>query len=481
MSFDHGHKYTLQNVPQKTPLYGVTITGLKGSGVKFVRIQWVDWTNQIRLRVVPIAYFEKLLDSSRPGVTVVKCVFGMVFAELAEGFSGVGEYLYVIDMNTIRLCPYAPGHASVQGFFEEKSPIPGPDRQLSVSVNLCPRTALQRIVNEARDQAGVQYLIGFETEFILLKSTNPIEAINKHDWAVTQALPSGSLEYKVMEEISQALIDAGIELQMYHSEAARGQYEVVTGPLPPLESCDALIHTRETITNIAAKHGLRATLAPRLYMDSAGSSCHTHLSIHSSAPATALPTPAPNSSLPLTQHESFFLASLLDHLPAITAFTLPQTSSYKRMMDGAWSGGTYVSWGTENREAPVRLCNAASSSSRNFELRFIDGLANPYLTLASILGAGTLGITSQQQLKQQDCSLLSAAEMDEAARRAAGITTRMSLNLNESREALTGDAELQAILGKDLVKKYLATNETLRKHMDEGTEADAVTRLVENY
>ena len=52
--------------------------------------------------------------------------------------------------------------------------------------------------------------------------------------------------------------------------------------------------------------------------------------------------------------------------------------------------------------------------------------------------------------------------MDEAARREAGITTRMSLNLNESRKALAGDAELQAILGKDLVEKYLATNEVCR-------------------
>jgi hypothetical protein len=41
-----------------------------------------------------------------------------------------------------------------------------------------------------------------------------------------------------------------------------------------------------------------------------------------------------------------------------------------------WSGGTYVCWGTDNREAPVRLCNANSPSARNFELRFIDGLAN---------------------------------------------------------------------------------------------------------
>lgn len=48
----------------------------------------------------------------------------------------------------------------------------------------------------------------------------------------------------------------------------KNQYEFVTGPLPPLEAVDALIATRETITNIASKYGLRATLAPRIFMDS---------------------------------------------------------------------------------------------------------------------------------------------------------------------------------------------------------------------
>lgn len=70
-----------------------------------------------------------------------------------------------------------------------------------------------------------------------------------------------------MDEISDALEASGIELQMYHAEAAPGQYEVVTGPLPPLQAVDALIHTRETIYNIASKHGLRATLAPRVFLD----------------------------------------------------------------------------------------------------------------------------------------------------------------------------------------------------------------------
>lgn len=65
-----------------------------------------------------------------------------------------------------------------------------------------------------------------------------------------------------------ALEDSGVEIELYHSEGAPGQYEFVAAHLPPMEAVDALITTRETIYNIAAKHGLRATLAPRLHMDS---------------------------------------------------------------------------------------------------------------------------------------------------------------------------------------------------------------------
>jgi hypothetical protein len=43
------------------------------------------------------------------------------------------------------------------------------------------------------------------------------------------------------------------------------QYEIVTGPLPPLEAADAVVFTRETIINIAAKHKLHATFSPRVY------------------------------------------------------------------------------------------------------------------------------------------------------------------------------------------------------------------------
>jgi glutamine synthetase len=57
----------------------------------------------------------------------------------------------------------------------------------------------------------------------LLKSTKPVEASNHHSWTATDAFLSGSDEAKILREIADNIQLAGIELQMYHAEAAPGQ------------------------------------------------------------------------------------------------------------------------------------------------------------------------------------------------------------------------------------------------------------------
>ena len=123
---------------------------------------------------------------------------------------------------------------------------------------------------------GISFLTGFEIEFILLKSTLPeAEAISIHDWSTTASIYAGSAGATVLEEIADALQAGGVELQMYHAEAAPGQYEVVTGPLSPLQAADALVYSREVIYNIANRHHLRATFAPRVFGHSCPSSSPT--------------------------------------------------------------------------------------------------------------------------------------------------------------------------------------------------------------
>ncbi|KAJ2971495.1 hypothetical protein NUW54_g12495 [Trametes sanguinea] len=120
------------------------ISELLTPDIEFVRVQWVDYINTIRFRVLPAGYFRKLFSnpSSRPGIAIGKIVLGLVGLQTAPGFGAVGEYLYVPDLSSWRVCTYAPGHASVMGWFQEKTPHP----ERGLTVDICPRTILQRIV-----------------------------------------------------------------------------------------------------------------------------------------------------------------------------------------------------------------------------------------------------------------------------------------------------------------------------------------------
>jgi len=89
--------------------------------------------------------------------------------------------------------------------------------------------------------------------------------VSNHAWSTSLAFRSSSVGKAICEEVYDVLTDAGIVVEQFHAESAPGQYEIVTGPLPPVESVDALVLTRDVIYNVAAKHGVRATFYPKVY------------------------------------------------------------------------------------------------------------------------------------------------------------------------------------------------------------------------
>ncbi|KAJ3490279.1 hypothetical protein NLI96_g1520 [Meripilus lineatus] len=480
--------YTPGSVKEPTPTETLSI--LSNPAIKFVRLQWLDYTNTVRFRLLPTPYFKKLLSSSRPGTGVSICTLGIVVLTLAPGFSPNGEYLLVPDLSSLRISSYAPGHAVVMSYLQEK--FPNPEHGLVVPID--PRTLLKRVVDGAAQKAGVSFLVGFETEFILLKETRPKPvAVNDADWSTSRKLPTGQIETTVLEEISDVLQEAGIEVQLIHAEAAPGQYEVVTGPLPPLESADALVFTRETIYNIASKHGLRATLAPRIHLDSTGSAAHAHISVH---PIDTRSTGDLSGDVAptLSSHSRSFLQSLLNYLPSITIFGLPTKFSYARMHDGIWSGGTWAGWGIEAREVPIRVTGGVApptlpggqGGGQHFEIRCVDGTANPYLTLAAIVGVGAKGVAENLELTTRSVGTFdgakSIAEMSDLERKESGVgTLRLPLTLPEARKRLGQDETVREILGDDFVTKYLSVNETLERVFVADTEEEIVSKLVEYF
>jgi len=110
--------------------------------IRYIRLTWLDLHNVTRCRVLSLSYFEKLLETAtgRPGVTVAGCVLGLVGLSMAKGFSPAGPRRFVADLTSMRLCPYAPGHAMLFGWFQNFQVDP----EEPLEYDLCPRTLLAR-------------------------------------------------------------------------------------------------------------------------------------------------------------------------------------------------------------------------------------------------------------------------------------------------------------------------------------------------
>jgi len=266
-----------------------------------------------------------------------------------------------------------------------------------------------------------------------------------------------------------------------------GQYEIVTGPLSPLRAADALVFTRETIVNIAAKHELHATFSPRVYKDTCNFptsplktrslSCVGHRR-HRSAYArirTSHSSASCKSSSRKSEHkqkttmtplERSFLQSLLENLPFSTAYLLPTAASYDRVRDGIWSFGTYACWGRDNREAAVRL--TGPPGAHHLEVRAMDGTANPYIAFAAVLGQGLIGIEKGGELSIDEVEGL-AVDLSAEERARRGVHSLFPTTLAAARRLAQVDTPIKDVLGKEFVQNYLSVNE-VREYLTRARE-----------
>lgn len=198
-----------------------------------------------------------------------------------------------------------------------------------------------------------------------------------------------------------------------------------------------------------------------IHVIAVGSGAHAHISVHDTGLERVAHRESDQALAPtLTPTERSFLQGVLTHLPAICAITLPTTHSYLRVVDGAWTGGTHVVWGKGNREASIRLCGAAGA--HHMEVRTIDGTANPYLVLASILCAGADCVANKTELMSGSCER-SFVDMSDAERNAARVVNAPSLpkTLSDARATFEQDKVLRGALGEEFFNTYIKVNKVI--------------------
>jgi glutamine synthetase len=401
----------------------------------WVRFMFVDHAGIPKTKAVHRDGFER---RARAGVGLAKGVLaldpsGMLHPE--SGLSPVGECRLVPDLSTLVPLPFARGQATVACDMME------PDA--TTPWDGCPRSALKRVLGRLGER-GYRSLASYEAEFYVWGPEGPLD---RTPYAASFALTTAA---DFVAELAETLEEMGVRPEQCHAEVGHGHLELSVGEAEALAAADRRVQVLEAIRGVAHRMGLETTMAPKPYLEGAGNGHHLHMSLYENdAPVLFDPSGA------LSGPGSGFVAGLLEHLPAVMAFTAASPNSYHRLAPGMWSS-VYAAYGLDNREAAVRIASpvaGAESATANVELKPMDVTANPYLALAAVLAAGMDGM--DRNLDPGEPASVDPATLSDEERASKGIYP-LPASLDEALDALERDGVLIEALGEPLVRTHLA-------------------------
>lgn len=170
------------------------------------------------------------------------------------------------------------------------------------------------------------------------------------------------------------------------SEGGLGQFEVNLNHQDALRAADDCWLFKMLVKGTARKHGLAATFMAKPYADDAGNGMHVHFSVVDHDGRNVFDDGTETGSDLLRAAVAGCLVAMGDS----TLIFAPHGNSYERLVPGAHAP-TAAAWAYENRTSALRI-PASPPAARRIEHRVAGGDVNPYLLLATILGAAFVGI-----------------------------------------------------------------------------------------
>ena len=421
------------------------------SHIRHIRFYICDYNNILRVKLTPVKRALQIAANSGTGISSAAPLNGgiLISDELYWEIINPEQDVWIPDWSTLRECIVENADASVMCNVKE---CIEPEEDWFARD---PRAILARIIAEAKESHGVEFLVGHEIEFNLVASSRATTTIE----TPTSTFSSAALRspyFAIVREATDVLESAGVPVWVFHGEGGRGKFEISLSPLGPLEAVDAVMFAFETIKAVAVKHGVMATFHPKAFEKGPTAGQHVHFSL---------------SKQELADH---FLAGLLEHMRALSGLYLGGWDSYHR---NDYYGGDNVSWGAEWRGNPVRRCDAIDSA--HFEIRMPDALSNMHLQLAATLAAGMHGIEEKKPLTLKPNRLMTIPD-DEEVRKEIALPQRLPSSLKESLDVLSEDVYLRKAFGEKAFDRYLVVK---RKNMEVAkgmTTEDRRHHLIEN-
>lgn len=198
-----------------------------------------------------------------------------------------------------------------------------------------------------------------------------------------------------LDDVYAVCGDAGISVEAAVSESGCGQFEInLTHKADALRVADDAVYFKHIVKRAARRRGLAATFMAKPYGKQAGSGMHVHLSLLNIDQSNAFDDGSDNGSRTMLSA----VAGMIDAMADSTLLFAPHYNSFRRLRVGQHAP-VNVAWGYENRTASLRI-PGGDSTARRIEHRVAGADANPYLLLATVLGAALVGIERKSKPPQ---------------------------------------------------------------------------------
>ena len=318
-------------------------------------------------------------------------------------------------------------------------------------VDASPRIMLKKQIKKLSKQ-GLTMKSGVECEYFLI-SPDGDSIADPRDTQSKPCYDQSALmrRYDLIKEICDCMIEMGWGPYQNDHEDANGQFEMNWDYSDCLKTADRHTFFKYMVKTIAEKHGLRATFMPKPFENLTGNGCHAHISVWDGKKNKFLDK---SNNLGLSKMAYNFLGGVIKHASSLSAFFNPTINSYRRInapptkSGASWSPSS-ISYTGNNRTHMIRIPDPG-----RFELRLMDGSANPYLLQASVLAAGIHGIKNKiDPGKPLNCN------MYEDFAKYPNLP-KLPDELDQSLKQLKQNKEMNDAFGADVINSYIKLRST---------------------
>jgi glutamate---methylamine ligase len=400
----------------------------KDKKIEFFLISFVDYFGVLRAKLVP---------ASAIGIMQRDGAGFAAFAAWFDSTPADPDMLVMPDASSLIQLPWKP----------EVAWLAGDCWMGGAPMEDTPRLMLKRQVALAAKK-GYRMKTGIEAEFFLINEdgsaiSDPRDTQGKPCYDQTALMR----RFDVVAEICDSMETLGWAPYQNDHEDANGQFEMNYDYCDTLQSADRHVFFKFMVKSIAEEHDLRATFMPKPFAHLTGNGCHTHVSIWDKTGKKNL-FEDKKGPLGMSQLSHHFIGGILNAAQGLSSIFNPTVNSYKRLNAGTTaSGATWapnaITFGGNNRTTMVRIPGPG-----RFELRSMDGAANPYLMQAGTLMAGLEGVSSKR-----DPGKCHDIDMFAEGHKVRGIR-KLPLNLLDAIRATEKDKVINEGFGKSFVQSY---------------------------